>query len=100
MKFWETRPRQPFIGLALSAVLGILVADRWQTPPLLAFGFVALGALAIFLRPSTLTAWLLCGLVFFQLHTLRYYGSEARELARTFARGPRVVRVTGIVWSE
>ena len=100
MKLWEARPRQPLIGLALSAVAGILVADRWETPPLWALGFVALGTMAILLRPSTLAAWLLCALAFFELHTLRHYGSEARLLSRDIASGPRVVRATGVVWNE
>src|SRR4051794_19297451 len=100
MKLWETRPRQPLIGLAVSAGLGTIVADRWETPALWAFGFVTLGVLAVFLRPSAITCWLLCGLTFFELHTLRHHAGEAKLLAREFAGGARVVRATGIVWNE
>jgi ComEC/Rec2-related protein len=100
MSFWSPQPRQPFIGLALAAVFGIGAAEHWETPPVWAFGFTALGVLAVLLRPGTLTCWLLCGLSFFELHTIRHYGNEARQLAKILATGPRVVRATGIVWNE
>lgn len=100
MSFWTPRPRQPFIGLAIAAVLGVWAADRWETPPVLAFGLTALGVMAVLFRPSPMTCWLLCGLVFFELHTVRHYGSDAGLLAQVLAPAPRVIRATGIVWSE
>ncbi len=100
MTLWAPHPRQPFIGLAMAAVLGIAAADRWPAPPLVAFGLTAIGVLLVLLRPRTLPCWLLCGLAFFELHTLRHYGSEARPLARQLDAGRRVARVTGIVWIE
>jgi len=100
MSFWTPRPRQPFIGLAIAAVLGVCAADRWETPPVLAFGLTALGVLAVVRRPAPITCWLLCGLAFFELHTIRHYGSDAGQLARILAPAPRVARATGIVWSE
>jgi ComEC/Rec2-related protein len=100
MKLWAPQPRQPFIGLALAAVLGIIVADRWAAPPWIALGLTALGVLLVRLRPGAFTAGLLCGLAFFELHTLRHHGSEARQLARLLDAGPQVARVTGIVWNE
>jgi len=100
MSFWPPQPLQPFIGLALTAVLGVCAADLWEVPPVWAFGFAAFGGVAMLLRPGALTCGLLCGLTFFELHTLRHYGSEARQLAKVLAAGPRVVRATGIVWNE
>jgi ComEC/Rec2-related protein len=100
MKLWAPQPRQPFIGLALAAVLGIFAADRWEMPPVWTFAFTALGVLAVLLRPGVFTAWLLCGLSFFELHTIRHYGNETRLLARLLAAGPRVVQATGIVWND
>jgi ComEC/Rec2-related protein len=100
MSFWPLQPRQPFIGLALAAVPGVCVADYWEVPAPWAFGLTALAVLAVLFRPGTLTCWLLCGLTFFELHTWCHYGNEARQFAKMLAAGPRVVRATGIVWSE
>jgi len=93
MSFWPPRPRQPFIGLAIAAVLGIVAADRWETPPVWAFALCALGVLAVLVRPAPVTAWLLCGLAFFELHTIRHYGSEARQFSHLLVGGPRVVHI-------
>jgi len=100
MQFRLPQPRQPFILLALAAVLGVFAADRWEVSPLWAFGLAALGVLAVLVRPGAVTCGLLCALVFFEIHTVRHYGSEARELARVLGNGPRVVRATGVVWSD
>ena len=100
MQFRLPQPRQPFILLALAAVLGVIAADQWEVSPPWAFGLAALGVLAVLLRPDALTCGLLCALVFFEIHTIRHYGSESRQLARSLEAGPRVVRATGIVWSD
>ena len=100
MTLWQPRPRQPFVALALCAVLGIFAADRWPVEALWPLALLAAGALAVLLRPITVGCWLLCGLAFFSLHTLRHHGNAAKELAREFAAGPRVVQATGIVWDE
>ena len=96
----EPRPRLPFAGPAICAALGILAADRWPVPALWPLAALAVFALLLLVRPNTAGCWLLTAVAFFALHTLRHHGSEARELAREFAAGPRVARATGIVWSE
>jgi len=100
MKFWEPRPRQPLAALAVWAVLGIFAADRWAMDAWWMVALVAGGGLALLWRASPIGMWLFCGAAFFSLHTLRHHGHAARELAREFADGPRVVQVTGIVWEE
>ena len=100
MTLWEPRPRQPFVALALCAVLGIFAADRWPVEALWPLALLAAAALALLLRPITAGCWLFCGLAFFSLHTLRHHGNSAKELAREFAAGPRVAQATGIVWDE
>ncbi len=100
MRFPELRPRLPFAGLAMAAVAGIVLADRWTLPShwlLTASGL--LGAWLL-VRPQTVVCWLLTGVAFFALHTLRFHGGAARALAAEFEVGPRVVRASGIVWSE
>src|SRR5260221_5856849 len=100
MKFWASQPRRPFLGLAVAAMLGIFAADRWALPLPWAFGIAVLGLRAILVRPATFSCWLFCAAVFFELHTVQRWGSDARWLAGILAQGPRVVHATGIVWSE
>ncbi|MEP6669454.1 MAG: ComEC/Rec2 family competence protein [Chthoniobacter sp.] len=100
MKFWAPQPRQPLAGLAVAAMLGIFAADRWALPWPWAFGVATLGLFAILWRPGTLTCWLFCATIFFELHTLQQQGSDARWFADVLAHEPRVVEATGIVWSE
>ncbi len=100
MTLREPRPRQPLVGLALCAVLGIFAADQWPVEARWPLALMGIGALALLIRPSTVGCWLFCGLAFFSLHTLRHHGHAARVLAREFAAGPRVVRATGIVSDE
>ncbi|MEA3209144.1 MAG: competence protein ComEC [Chthoniobacter sp.] len=96
----ELRPRQPFAGLAIAATLGIVAADRWSVPPLYVIAVLAPAAALLLWRPRTIACWIFTALAFFGLHTLRFHGHAARELARSFAEGPRVIRATGVVWSE
>jgi ComEC/Rec2-related protein len=100
MNFWPSRPRQPLVGLALCATLGILLAHWARVDALWPGVAFALAVLGVILRPGIAGAWLCCTLAFFALHTLRYQGDPARVLAGEFAAGPRVVQCTGIVWSE
>ena len=100
MLFPEMRPRQPFTGLAVAATLGIIAADRWPAPGLPMATLLALGAALLWWRPRTIGCWLFAGAAFFALHVLRYHDSPAREIARQVSARPRVVRATGIVWSE
>ena len=100
MTFWEPRPRQPFVGLAIAAVLGIFASDHWPADALWPLLLFAASALVVLLRPSTVACWLCCGLAFSAVHTMRHHENPARELAREFAAGPRVAQATGIVWDE
>jgi competence protein ComEC len=100
MSFLELRPRQPFIGLVVAAILGIFVADRWPAPLLPLIVALALGAVLLWWRPRMVGCWAFVGLSFFVLHVLRFHGSTARALAGELAAGPRVVHATGIVWNE
>ncbi len=94
------RPRQPFLGLVLAAILGIAAADRWPAPlvPWIA-GSLFLAAW-MFWRPSVLGCIALTGATFFTLHTLRFHHDPARAIAEILAGQPRVIRATGIVAAE
>lgn len=64
--------------------------------------FVVSGLLVVGAWGWTRTAvcCLCTGVIFFTLHTARHHGSAARALARELAQGSKVVRATGVVWSE
>jgi ComEC/Rec2-related protein len=96
-------PRQPFVGLALMAVLGIVVADffpvaasRWW------FAAVAFALLAIplFSWPNLGSTYLLVGAGFFLLHNFRKGDTAGLQLAADLSERPRVVNAVGFVISE
>src|SRR5438105_854043 len=96
-------PRQPFVGLALMAALGIVVADffpiavfRWW------FAAVAFALLAIPLCcwPNLGSTYLLVGCGFFLLHNLQIGDTAGLRLAADLSERPRVVNAVGLVVSE
>jgi ComEC/Rec2-related protein len=91
------RPRQPFVGLALAALLGIAAAERWPLPvwPLLAA--LAAGAAVLCWRPRTSACLAFVAASFFALHTLRFQHDPGRAIAALLESGPRVVHAAGIV---
>jgi ComEC/Rec2-related protein len=94
------RPRQPFVGLIVAAVLGIVAADRWPLPLLpIAIG-MAVGSGLLWWRSRTAGCWAITCLAFFGLHVIRFQDSAARTTAGYFVEGPRVIHATGIVWDE
>ena len=100
MKLPAFRPRQPLSGVALSAGVGIVIADQSALPVFYALAVVAIAFCVVIVKPRTWSCWLLVAIAFATLHTLRHGHSDARSLASEFANGNRVVRATGIVWSE
>src|ERR1700731_1095460 len=96
-------PRQPFVGLALMAAVGIIVADlfpigasRWS---LAAITFVFL-AIVLFCRPSLTSTYLLVGAGFFLLHNFRTGDTAGLRLATDLGERPRVVSAIGFIISE
>src|SRR5712692_1837064 len=96
-------PRQPFVGLALMAALGIVVADffpiavsRWW------FAAIAFALLAIplFSWPKLTSTYLLVGCGFFLLHNFRIGDTAGLQLAADLSDRPRVVNAVGFVTSE
>jgi hypothetical protein len=65
------RARQPFVGLALAAGLGVLISDLFASQPLPATPvawMLAIGAGLCLLRPTLLGNYLIVGLGFFILY--------------------------------
>src|SRR6266446_5055068 len=96
-------PRQPFVGLALIAALGIVVADffpiaasRWWFA---AMAF-ALLAIPLFSWPNLTSTYLLVGCGFFLLHNFRIGDTAGLQLAADLSDRPRVVNAVGFVTSE
>src|SRR5229473_2225335 len=96
-------PRQPFVGLALMAALGIVVADffpiaasRWW------FAAIAFALLAIplFSWPNLTSTYLLVGCGFFLPHNFRIGDTAGLQLAADLSDRPRVVNAVGFVTSE
>ncbi len=100
MKLWPLQPRQPFVGLALAAVAGIVAADWWSVPLVAVFAASAFLLALVVVLPRTWSCLLFTSAAFFTLHTVWHHHGAARLLARELDGGSRVVRATGIVWSE
>ena len=94
-----TWPRQPFIGLGLSAIAGILLAELWPAP---LSGLVLLLIAAIW--AWKLRRWelvhLCVTLAFFAGHSLRQTESPGRRFANQLGNEPQALAVQGTVVSE
>jgi competence protein ComEC len=96
-------PRQPFVGLALMAALGIIVADFVPIAPsqwliwLIAFVSVAL---VLFWKSNTALTCGLVGCAFFLLHNFRTGDTPGLKLVEKLGERGRTVRSTGVVASE
>jgi len=92
--------RQPFVGLVLAAIIGIVVADYFPaiSRPIL---FIAiLGALAGLRWRYGPLVFALVGATFFALHSVRITSTPADALAEIAGGLARPASVTGIVTTE
>ena len=96
-------PRQPFVGFALMAALGIIIADlfpigasRWWLAAI-AFAFVTV---PLFYWPNLGLTYVLVGVGFFLLHNFRTGDTAGLQLAADLSERPRVVNAIGFVTSE
>jgi hypothetical protein len=96
-------PRQPFVGLAGAAAMGILVAEF---VPLSAF---ALSAIAIVVAvcttvllfwPRLIATYLVVWSSFFLLHNFQTNNTEGQRIAVQLGSRPRTLTATGCVISE
>src|SRR5450759_2157739 len=100
MQLLNALPRQPFIGLAMAASTGILVADFAPNRSLvLAIALAILGLTALLSRNS-FAGYALVATGFFILHSLSTSDSPALRLARELGEKPRPVSALGCVVSE
>jgi len=92
------RPRRPFFGLALMAILGIVVADYWRLPLEWLAGIGSVLALVCVLRPRTILCLLLVFAGFAARQTLVRQAPALDTLAYLFVHSP-TIDAEGIVIS-
>src|SRR5437763_867817 len=96
-------PRQPFVGLALSAATGIALGDliHLPHPAMVVSGLIAaMFAAFLFWRPHPIGTYLLVGWSFLVLHNVRTTDTPGLWLSARLGERPRVVTATGAVVSE
>jgi competence protein ComEC len=99
MEVFALRPRKPFLGLALSAIAGIAVADWFSIPTVALAILVVVGVAVGFFRPVAVVCWVTAALVFALLHTARHVDNSARLFGASLDK-PRTFKAEGVVWSE
>lgn len=96
-------PRHPFIGLTITAAVGILLADFFPTGHaallLLAATTTGLGLLLLAFARTALTYGFVC-LSFFVLHSIRTTDSAGLRLSAMLGQQPRAIACHGTVMSE
>lgn len=93
-------PRQPFVGLALSAGAGIIVADFLPLPSRILLLAFAIGALAVSFWPTSIATYALVGIGFFWMHSLHLTNSTGFQLLMRLGPSPDAITATGTVISE
>ena len=92
--------RQPFVGLVLAAIIGIVGADYFPaiTVPIVLIAIA--GALAALRWTFAPLVFAVVGATFFVLHSARITRTPADALAQIAGQQPRPANVTGIVTTE
>src|SRR5436189_699149 len=96
-------PRQPFVGLALMAAVGIVVAQLVpvrSTVLTLAAIVLAICILVAFCRPKLAATYLVVAFGFFLLHKFATTNTAGQQLADKLGERPRVVTAVGCVINE
>src|SRR5881409_990324 len=96
-------PRQPFVGLALMAAMGIIAAESIPLPSVAVTAAVIILALCILtvaVWPRLLMTYAIVGAGFFLLHNFQTKNTEGQQLADELGNRPRVVTAIGCVTSE
>src|SRR5436305_3717516 len=95
-----TPPRHPFMGLALMAVTGIIVAEIFPLRPTALLPTAIIFAMCILLaifRPRLAATYFIVAAGFFLLHKFVNINTEGQRLAQQFGDRPHDVIATGYV---
>jgi ComEC/Rec2-related protein len=92
-------PRQPFIGMALAAIVGVFAADRFTYP---ALGLLLMFAAAVVAlrRRSAIATYCVVAAAFFSLQAIRQSESAGQRLRKELGDNPVALAAGGIVVSE
>jgi hypothetical protein len=96
-------PRQPFVGLALMAAMGIIAAEIIPLPSVAVTATVTILALCTLIvahRPRLLATYAIVGAGFFLLHNFQTKNTEGQQLADELGNRPRLITAIGCVTSE
>ena len=96
-------PRQPFVGLAFAAAIGIFLADYLSVAErhwLFCAVALVLVALILWWHPNTILTYAFVGCGFFLLHNFRIADSPGIRLAAELGDRARTVQVIGVVATE
>jgi competence protein ComEC len=103
VKFTNVLPRQPFLGLTLAAMSGIVLAELLPVPTLnwlLFGGLFAVAATAALCWPKLGMTYALVWFGFFALHIFQTRDTVGLRLAANLGQRPRAVHASGWVASE
>ncbi|MBA2269808.1 MAG: ComEC/Rec2 family competence protein [Chthoniobacterales bacterium] len=92
-------PRQPFIGIAIAALVGIFIADQLPQAGLGVGLMAASAAIAVWRRSSSAT-YVFVAASFFALHSTRQTYSAAVALERELGLQPQAITARGVVVTE
>jgi len=96
-------PRQPFVGLAIAAALGIIFADYFPIAVshwLFAGILFVLCACVVFVWARSASTYLVVAAAFFLIHNYRTADTPGLKLVEELSERPRTLRATGFVSSE
>ncbi|MFL6584380.1 MAG: ComEC/Rec2 family competence protein [Chthoniobacterales bacterium] len=100
MKDADRWPRQPMLGVALAAMVGIVVADLHPLGWIPAGLVVGATAAIVVLTGRSIAAYLFVAAAFFFLHSVRMNESAGQRLVQLLGEGPRAITARGDVASE
>src|SRR5881296_909107 len=96
-------PRQPFVGLAVMAALGIIAAEILPLPSISVTATAIILALCILTGmcwPRLVATYAIVGAGFFLLHDFATQNTQGQQLADELGSRPRVVTAIGSVITE
>lgn len=99
LKLISRWPRQPFVGISIAALSGILLADRFPHPSAGLSAAVIFALLAL-LRRSSLLTYSFVAAAFFALHSLNQTTAPGIRLTRDLGAAPLALAARGQVVSE
>jgi ComEC/Rec2-related protein len=96
-------PRQPFVGLALMAAIGIITAELVPVRPTLLISVAIVLAICVVVtlsRPKLAATYFAIAAGFFLLHKFAIMNTAGQQLAKKLGERPRVVTAVGCVITE